>query len=185
MKKEIYLSVDLDYWRYHSGSKSLNSFLIRLLRMKRRGLPFKIVETHEKLVPHINKSGLSHIINVDYHSDIVDGVDYPGNRLTLNEGTWANFINKRLQEKGCFEWRFPHNNQNDLEDGYCHQDWKNPFKEKCTKYEKVIMKHGLKGIDFKKIGAIGISISRDWLEDNPIFEPVLRKLLNHNLSSRR
>jgi len=119
---------------------------------------------HHHLVRHINHinhtKGLDTVVNVDYHSDLMDEL---GDTLTLEEGNWGNFIN--FQDQGTFVWRYPDENCLDRDTGYCHRQ-DNPFKKDCSGWAHTRKKKGLAGIPWKSIRAVGVCLSPGWLIEN-------------------
>lgn len=164
---KVYLSIDLDYWCL-SGSP--DPFFRRVFKL---GLPIFVAPFHDQLLPKINESGCDTVINVDYHSDMVD---YPlpaemMNECCLTEGSWANFI--RWKDTGRFIWRYP--SEVHHTDGYCHTDY-NPFADPChCGWKSTEMSEGLVGVPWRKIEAIGVCLSTDWLRKAPI-EPITNRL---------
>ena len=130
---------------------------------------------HHHLVDDINDrcQWLDRIINVDYHSDIVDGI-LGGNDLRFNEGSWANFIH--FQGDGTFEWRYPELRCLSTGEGYCHEH-KNPFEDpKVAGWKHTIKRHGLGNIPWNDIHAVGIVLSPDWLGNVDVIYPIIEGL---------
>jgi hypothetical protein len=91
-RRRVYLSVDLDYFNQFS-----DNFLLQSLRyFKNLNADTKIVESHERLVPHTKKFDFDILVNIDAHSDycaweLDDGetqISTPGN-CTGNCGDWV------------------------------------------------------------------------------------------------
>jgi hypothetical protein len=153
-----YITIDLDYWDndYELGKLTEGKYFLKWLMEKRKDL--YIVEEHHHILDHIQSfPDITKIINIDFHSDIAnEPVD------ELNEGTWANFVNKR--ETMTFEWRMP-SMDTCLEKGYGRCD-DGVFVKKIDRsllgYKKIIFSEGIDQINFEKAVGISISKSDDW-----------------------
>jgi hypothetical protein len=167
-----YLSIDLDFWRYHTTERSAIRFFDRVFALK---LPIFVAPFHDQLLSHIDESGCNVLINVDAHSDLgnmpLPGVDMPLRHLT--EGSWGNFISWKAT--GKFIWRYP--DQRRVFDGYCHdQPWGNPEDDtrnpllhpELAGWRQTSMRHGLSGLPWKSIRAVGVCLSAYWLGGAPI-----------------
>lgn len=159
-----YLSVDLDFWNVNSETfttEGLALFNEAILR----GLPTVMVEEHHRLLPNINKFApvITSVVNVDYHSDLASWDGEERERLTLNEGTWGNFIKGSLYKQ--FVWSPPSLKCCTTASGYCHGGYKNPFK-----YGSTISgwkRTAIKARYFPKLKdcvAVGISLSPYWTD---------------------
>src|SRR3972149_3365011 len=113
---KIYLSIDLDYWRHARERRYVLDFFRKVKALR---LPVLVAFYHHHLIDDINDrcQWLDRIINVDYHSDIVDGT-FGDDDFRFNEGSWANFIHFRCD--GTFEWRYPKLRCLSTGEGYCH-----------------------------------------------------------------
>lgn len=173
--RKTYLSIDLDYWNSHPDSLDCRNFFHALSKaLKDKGISPKIVKSHESLFPHVNRSGCSVLLNLDYHSDLAD-LDASGrdekNRRVFNDGTWANFV--KWQAKGKFTWLMPSRKD-------CYRDrrgrcdlTRNPFETRCTGWKETKASTGWKRIDFGAIAAVGISVSPDYLDDPEAIRPAI------------
>lgn len=158
-KRDTYLSIDLDYWRWDDAdSKQVRRFFRRVWAL---GLKVTVAIHHHHLLSSINRASrhLQQVINIDYHSDIAE----EDNKLDLNEGTWANFVDHR--ERMTFDWRYPEEGCLDCSTGYCHA-FNNPFKVDCTRWGSVVKHNGLVRIPWQRIRAVGVCISPTWLNGN-------------------
>lgn len=156
-----YLSIDFDYWRHFDKEWYARRFFKRVWALKR---PIFVALHHHHLLQDINRRRLDAVINVDFHSDIVEEEqesEYFA-PLVLNEGTWANFVEH--QERMTFEWRYPDELCLDCGTGYCHQI-RNPFEERCTRWQRVKKKEGLARIPWSTIKAVGVCLSPSWLDN--------------------
>lgn len=151
-----YLSIDLDYWRDHGRPHNVRAFFQRVWALK---LPIRVALHHHHLIDDINRRAkhLDTVINVDYHSDIVEDV---GADFILDEGTWANYV--KFQSRGTFIWRYPHQDCLNDQTGYCHT-YLNPFEEHCTEWRRVKKEQGLGGLSWQDIKAVGVCLSPPWL----------------------
>jgi len=160
----VYLSIDLDFWCDEITPYSATRFFRRLL--SHFGRPIMVALHHHHLVDHINSvTGLDTVINLDYHSDLMDEL---GDSLTLEESNWANFINFQnfRFKRGTYVWRYPDEKCLDQDTGYCHRV-DNPFEERCTGWAHVKKKEGLARIPWDCIREVGVCLSPKWLLDNP------------------
>jgi hypothetical protein len=150
-----YLSVDLDYWWQCHRRRDVDSFFSHVFSLH---VPIFVAPFHDQLLEHINQSKYDHIINVDYHSDICDYAPW----MRLNEGTWANFV----QSRSHFDWRYPTEACLSMNSGYCH-DEVNPFeKPEAARWCKTTCQQGLRSIPWRDITAVGVCLSKDWLDGN-------------------
>ena len=158
-----YLSVDLDWWA--AGTEgSLVYFFAHVFDLK---LPICVAPFHDQLLDHINANPCERLINVDYHSDLVD-IPTPAEDLSLtclNEGTWGNFV--AWKQSAAFVWRYPkciHEPAN----GFCHCDY-DPFKNAChCGWRATKMATGLGCIPWRTVHAIGVCLSSYWLNGAPV-----------------
>jgi hypothetical protein len=175
MKKDIYLSLDLDFWK----NKPFAHFQTLFEELIDRKLPIKVVPHHQQLLPHINKYQCPVLFNVDYHSDIGDNPK-PYKAPELNCGTWANHV--KIQSMELFVWMFASMKcvQNyDGKKGLCNEDGsqfcnenpdKNPFFAKNPKplcfWDSAVLRDGqrdfLQPREIDRVRAVGIAISYAW-----------------------
>lgn len=164
----VYLSIDLDFWCRETTPHAATRFFRRLL--SHFGRPIMVALHHHHLVDHINGvKGLDTVINLDFHSDLVDEL---GDTLTLKEGNWVNFINFQnfRFKQGTYIWRYPDKKCLDQDTGYCHI-MDNPFaqglrEERCTSWAHVKKKKGLARIPWDSIREVGVCLSPEWLHGN-------------------
>ena len=148
-KKEadIYLSIDLDYWRYiNSARRFINKCL-------KSGKPILLVEDHNYLVGDINKSKCTTIINIDQHSDIWDERHFSPSYLDCSN--WANFI-KRQRSKIFIWWR-----TKERRNYNCSRNV--GFLRTSCGYKELRAETGLGKVPWKRVKRIGIVVSRPWL----------------------
>ena len=118
----IYLSIDLDYWK---GSRKPERFLNRVISLRR---PVAVRREHHELLGHMNRYSYDCLINIDWHSDLVENdMKLP----CLDDGTWGNHI--RAKNRNHYLWIYPSDScvagpDNMSSTGYCNA-WanKNPF----------------------------------------------------------
>ena len=163
-----YLSVDLDYWGFYKvlNKRNMSEYLDRIFRLT---CPVHIVNSHEDILQYLNKVKAKHIINIDYHADIVN----EDSGYDLCDGTWANYYKYK---KDCvFEWRY--RSKKDFIQGRCDNIPKTKFVDIPTGYKAVLSDVGLYHIDWSLIGEVCIATSPlywgcgwDWVIDNyPVF----------------
>jgi hypothetical protein len=162
--ESTYLSIDLDFWDELRTYTHLRKFL---KKVKRTTDNIEIVDSHESLKPHVNKSHCQNLINVDFHSDICD-INFKKERL--NCGNWVNYVNTRFS--GNFIWIHPHP-KDCLTKGYCHDEYAgdekiiNPFVNPQIanwNHTKKIFNHTPeKFIPWDSVTAVGIAFSYYWL----------------------
>ena len=144
--------------------------------MSELNLDTLVVNSHEKLLKHINQSNCSTLINLDFHSDLSnDCVD-----LEYNEGTWANFV--KWQLTGNFLWLYPNHYQCIVnQDGLCNSEDFDPFIDKVCGWKTVERKHGYVDLFdnnlLNNVKFIGITTSYSWLTREQFKASYLRKLI--------
>jgi len=182
----IYLSIDLDYWcDKKDPNKSAYNFLKEIAKLNKE---IVVVNSHERLVEHINDSKCNTLINVDYHSDLADGFyknkylvkTKIGEEVPFQEGTWGNFI--KWQKHGTFVWVYPSFSKCvKFEAGLCHFGDEDPFVKKCTNWNNTkryaFCKNILKDNIYSKIKAIGICTSACWLHPTQLEADFLPQLV--------
>jgi hypothetical protein len=159
---KAYLSIDLDFW---NGEDFPEKYFDRLLNT---GLPITIVDEHHHLLQHIKQFEFDTIVNVDFHSDIVDNDKDEKGRFNISTelqcGTWANHIDGKNKH---FIWSMPNIACYTKKTGTCHLDY-NPFNFKnpervCgwTRVSRRVRWHPR----YKELVAIGIATSFGWTDD--------------------
>lgn len=177
--KHTYLTVDLDYWYSRKVTGTGLDFIKSLLALNR---PMKIFTEHHLILKDIDRQ-YQKVVNVDFHSDLVDRVSgFP------NCGTWANYFPGR--QNAVYEWRYP----NEMEcvtfgRGLCHPD-EDENGEECYNecYDKtrdgnrfdpfshpefwtwknVSRKQGLNKLNLKDVDKISFILSPIWSEPEVI-----------------
>jgi hypothetical protein len=162
-----YLSVDIDFWCEHN-SGDIKRFMKKILMM---GKPVNLVVEHDELIPYVNKSEATRLINVDYHSDIADlSAEEIKTKSHLNNGTWVNYVKKDLRKN--FIWIYPYKKCYTSSatwgrgGGRCDSD-KNPFGKNCMQtsgWESVRRRMNplLAFEEEQSLVSIGIAISPDY-----------------------
>jgi len=171
---DIYLSIDLDYWRYLTNPNESSFDLLNVLSSI--NIDTTVVNSHEKLLASVNNSKCTTLINVDFHSDLAD--DNP--ELEFNEGTWVNFV--KWQTIGNYIWMYPNHFQCvENQGGLCHCENFDPFVDKYCGWKNVERRLGYIDIFneyiLNNIKAIGITTSYDWLGDEQFNASYLSKLI--------
>jgi hypothetical protein len=101
MKREQYISVDLDYWGMLATDRD-QSANICIDFLNKFDIEF-VCDSHEEMLQHLNKFSVNRLTNIDYHSDIMRMIDLP--RVPFQDGNWANYY--IFRESCIFEWRYP------------------------------------------------------------------------------
>jgi len=169
--KKIYLSLDLDYFNLAEQ----NCIMEVLETIEQSGIPYKVVRDHHHLLKHISHKKFTHVINVDWHSDLADD-DKGGKPPKLDCGTWGNRVHCR--SKAEFWWIYPAKKCWSYWEGFCHGEnpKHNPFRHKLTKWKRTealrVSAEGLiKWLDclgWENIKEIGITISPEWTYQEPL-----------------
>jgi len=165
-----YLSIDLDYWRFHYASVGCTRFFQRVWRL---GLPIYVTIHHHYLIPHIDESGCERIVNVDWHSDLAESPNPISDRL--NEGVWGNYVSWR--KEGWFDWRYPSEQctESGPRRGYCHDEINPFFDPSVAEWHKATKRLGLSGLPWGEINAVGVCLSPAWIGGRGVLhEPITR-----------
>lgn len=169
MQKDIFLSIDIDYWAmyYHGLNCHSNVMINYLNKILNLSLPTHIVVEHQEMLPFVNKSGCDFLINLDYHSDITDSTE----RLQkeFNEGTWINYVNEN--QRKTFLWIYPEkvcydSSINVIGRGRCdvkHNPFTNKSLEVCgwEKTHRRLRRLPTKQ-ELKRVKEVGICLSPEW-----------------------
>lgn len=156
-QKNVYLSIDLDYWYTPEMHNSIN-YISQLLELNR---PVTVFTEHHLVLRDIKRQ-YKKVYNVDYHSDVTQLE--PGWPTC---GCWANFVYGR--ENSEFEWRMP--NWKDCVSrggGLCHRLYMessryNPFKnDDLHKWKNLIRKEGFNNIPLDDVDRISLVLSPEW-----------------------
>lgn len=171
MSRRSYLSIDLDYWSEEVDDTDSFYFFERVFDL---GLPILVVESHEQLLDHVNKSGADTLYNVDYHSDFTGFENKNEAKTDMEEdaedGTWINYVDWRWE--GTVHWMYPKeicygSSQDSNRDGLgvCWTEpGQNPFKKSTYNQWKHIKKSvGYSEIDWDSIVTVGFAISAYYL----------------------
>lgn len=173
-----HLSIDLDYWANYpvKGAYPISpgTFFKRVFALE---VPIRVYMYHQEVVPQINRSKCTRLINMDYHSDWSRGS--PRNHQSLgdtipHEGNWADWIKWRKQ--GEFIWLPPHPDCVLLGFGRCDQNRREPWppeKVMKTSNEWKQVKFVLcpwKSINWKGITDISVVVSPDYLHPEPLIK---------------
>jgi hypothetical protein len=124
----VYLSIDADFWNGIDTTPLIASMEQMLLRVKQLKVPILFAENHEQLLMHMNWFDYETLVNVDYHSDLLNNSPDRDPHMDLNCGTWGNFVKKEIREYGQFVWVYPRSKCRTVNEGYVH-DFRsiNPF----------------------------------------------------------
>lgn len=185
---KTFLSVDLDYW---NEVKNNFSRMVKYLKsIRTSGIPIVLVKDHEQMLPFVDQSKATSLINLDYHSDLadifVDNDETPvlGKTEDFNCGTWVNWV--KLRKVSHFLWIHPH--KSCYVNSFCSWDRKgvgrcdvnkNPFtKEFNTGWKEAKHKTGTppKINRIPNLTMIGICISPDYISfDQKMPYEILKK----------
>lgn len=165
--KDTFLSIDLDYWDCIYDFRRNKKFSINrydlFKEIYNRKIPFQVYFNHDEMVDQINESKCNKIINIDFHSDLVDKKDFI--LCGLNEGTVFNAIHD-FEEKE-YIWLMPYRKVGIVNElGRCDQD--NYNEENCWIKENFIYKNqiksaGSKWLKLDDVKEIGICFSQNWV----------------------
>lgn len=158
MLKSTYLSIDCDYFESLSLFKK---YLDQIIELK---VPIVCAYEHDEILYDINRSGATRIINIDHHSDLSDYSNDGDGPLSLNEGTWANFIENKKDKH--FIWIYPQDGcRCDEGTGRC-DGGRDPFRRNCIKVCGWGRTTARKKLPSKKelqdVGHVGLSLSLAW-----------------------
>ncbi|KKW13214.1 MAG: hypothetical protein UY48_C0003G0036 [Candidatus Gottesmanbacteria bacterium GW2011_GWB1_49_7] len=173
----LYLSIDLDVFACAVGTHFLvdrmkphfDRIMGEVVRRDTAERRVKVVMSHEKLLPAINRSGCTELWNVDYHSDLenaVDTIQEPWRCDEVDCGTWVSFVHWR--KTGKFVWVQPHgsswNNRNEgrCDSHRCLPDG-NPFiQTDLTDWSRTKVHNLSITIPWSKVTHVGIAGSPDY-----------------------
>lgn len=150
-----FVTVDLDYWTMTSRfRKSHTKFLQSLINKTSK---VAVVKHHHHVVTRrMIPAATEEVINIDFHNDIVDNCP----RDELNEGTWGNFLPKRVKK---FTWVYPDYELciNECKGICCGGDGCMRPEIQHVEYVEIC---GIKNIKIDSINKLVICISEDWAE---------------------
>ena len=154
-----YLSIDLDYWFYHSCPKSTNG-LKRILHKVLDVTDKLLVDEHHNLLDHINSSKCDKIIHVDYHQDLVFNI---GDTTKVECGNFFSFVNNK--ENIDFDWYYPDYDECIRKGlGFCVDPSYKPLAKKNFIYKNQTRKCGLPtNKELENVTSVGIAFSFDYL----------------------
>jgi hypothetical protein len=186
--KHTYLTVDLDYWYSRRVTGTGLDFIKQLFSLNRQ---MKVFTEHHLILRDIDRQ-YKKVINVDFHSDLVDRASG-----RVNCGTWANYFPGRQDAE--FEWRYPNRCRCLVEGmGLCHPDEDEDGNECCDDcydrtrngnkfdpfyhpefwtWKNVSRQQGVNGLDLKDVDKISFILSPTWSEPR-VIEVILKILSN-------
>jgi hypothetical protein len=151
------ITFDLDYWTMTESSRPEHFTVLRDL-MSRANKVLVVSEHHHIITRRMIPQDTEHVINIDFHNDIVDESKYD-----LNEGTWGNHMPKSVKN---FTWVYPDEELCiNLSRGVCIGEVDGHPEISHVEYQKVLTINNL--IIPKKINKFVICISAMWA-DHPI-----------------
>lgn len=93
-----YLSVDIDFWNGRSTSTAENDIMHLVSLARKKHIPVVAVMNHQQLLPYVNQSGATELVNLDTHSDLCALEDTD----EFNCGTWVSYV--RWRQTGVYRW---------------------------------------------------------------------------------
>jgi len=185
-----YLSIDVDYFAHHFNAIEMRKFFNRVLKID---APTLIVVNHQHLVNHVDQFNYERLINLDFHSDLTDAIDFNGvpydyslgNGNTKHEywpeefecGTWVNFC--KLRNNAEFVWHYPHEVCYEY-DGQCLSSmytdysydrkfiakfWREGCNNNFHNWASAKRKRGYSSMFADDFVGIGIALSPDWSKE--------------------
>lgn len=187
---KTYLSIDVDYFAHHFNATEMRKFFNRVLQIN---APTYVVVNHQHLVNHVDQFDYDKLVNLDFHSDLTDAIDFNGipYDYTLGQknaktnywpeefecGTWVNFCKRRNMAE--FVWHYPHEICFEY-DGQClssmYEDysinrkfiakfWREGSCNNFHNWVSATRKKGYSSIFSDEIVGIGIALSPDWSKE--------------------
>jgi hypothetical protein len=95
----LYLSIDIDYWNNRiQGARTATLYLDRVASLCRsQNVQLNAVMNHHQMLPLVDSSGATTLINIDLHSDLADS-----DVCEFNCGTWISYVS--LRQSGHYHW---------------------------------------------------------------------------------
>ena len=169
--KDVFLSIDLDYWDCiswdnYTNYKPLIKRNLLFNYLIKNNIPVSIYLTHDKMLRQINESKCETIINIDFHSDLTS-IEFRGD---LSEGNIFSYVSNRKNK--TYIWLMPYYRVGILDgDGRCDNPRYegNVFLERNWVYKKQIKTTNPNILKLEKIKEVGVCISPDWINDSRSF----------------
>lgn len=121
--RSVAVTVDLDYWwcgkRVRNWKRSLRDTLFSLFD-KNDYKPIQLYQDHHHVLPDLNKTTHDHLINIDYHDDIMANTRKLPRKEDLNCGTWVSYV--KWRRKANYTWLKPSDHNFSREEGRCCDD---------------------------------------------------------------
>jgi len=155
MNKDVYVSIDLDYFEsrkvaYHCLTKALHT-----------GISIPVAAEHHQLLHHVNQRGGSVLINIDAHDDIQVGNSVP------TEANWVEHVAWR--GTGEYIWHHPYH-PDDIPLGYCGKsrppEWDGEWDR--TGWKSAHKKRGIEDVPWKRVQGVGIAISARLVDEEAV-----------------
>lgn len=137
---KTYLSVDLDFWN-NLKPKQLEADLRRIIsHAQKENIPINAVMNHQQMLPLVNNSGATRLLNIDTHSDLASF-----DVQSFNCGTWVSYV--KWRKRGAYAWyhrlsvssgecsAYPIFNQIGVNHKYV--DWKFVFRQRVKRLPKI------------------------------------------------
>jgi len=172
-----YLSIDLDYWSFYTQRSAVTAFFNKVFGL---GVPLLVVGSHEQLLSDVDKSGCTHLENIDYHSDLVGE---EGCGAAPIDGSWLSHV--RWRSKGSLLWRCPDLMQCfTLGQGCCHGRGKDPLRDpSATGWKRVGVVEGLRRLPWSDVARVGVAISFGYLKGTVPLHGITALLYDFELHS--
>lgn len=108
-----FVSIDIDFWNPLNHT-SLRPYLDQLTALCRGRycIPLSAVTNHQQMLPLVNASGATRLVNLDTHSDLADPT-----AAELSCGTWVGYCKAR--QVGHYHWIHADTH----EKGECNGEW--------------------------------------------------------------
>ena len=172
--RDVYLSVDLDYWAKFLRYANPCSASLFLRRVARSGRPITVGVSHEELLEDLDGRSYQWLINVDTHDDIEKSAYIPQG-YSPKEGDWATHV--PFRESAIYEWRFPsHYWCVRKRNGLCSDDprfWEHP---RASGWQQVRRRQGVAGIPWRRVDRVFIALSPGYSSWEPVLAPLERLL---------
>lgn len=179
-RKDVYLSVDLDYWDWDRLERHPKNVSRRSLEFFKRVLSTRssirvYVEHNEVLRDFKGKHGFSVVINVDFHDDIVAPYDVDH---TPPEACWVNSVPGKEQMQ--YWWMYPSHKVCCVEgEGLCSNNGDYLWPSRWHDWGYIRRQEGLSGIPWNRVGAISVVLSPKFTCPMYVFAAITL-LSNHN-----
>ncbi len=121
-----FVSIDVDFWNplNHTSLRPYLDQLVALCR-GRHFIPIRAVTNHQQMLPLVNESGATKLVNLDTHSDLSD----PHVTDEFNCGTWCSFVANRRESH--YHWI----HADSVQKGECNGDLEPIFRPRGVNHD--------------------------------------------------